>query len=108
MFNKLDKFFKFIFDLLPFQSGQALKPHIQYCPGLYIGQPETSHQPVPGVIRGSGFPDQLYDSIQVVKGNQQSFKNMGPFLSLGKFEPGTADDNLMPVVHVMHDQVLEI
>ncbi|OPZ46605.1 MAG: hypothetical protein BWY95_01698 [Bacteroidetes bacterium ADurb.BinA104] len=85
--------------LILFQPGELPQAHIHDGSCLNISKPEPLHQPFTrnvSILRG---PDDSYYLINIVTGNDQTFKYMSSLLSLVKIIFRPANNDIMPVTH---------
>ena len=67
----------FIEYLFPFQVGQTAQLQIKNGLGLYLSQAKVAHQGLPSHLCGLRFAYGADNRVNLVKGNFQSFQNMG-------------------------------
>ncbi len=85
-FDQLDGLAVLLFDLLPFQSGQALQAHVQDGLCLEFGELELLHQTVLRGLHIARRLDELDDRIDVVQSDDESFQDMRALLRLIQLE----------------------
>ncbi len=80
--NLLEHFLVLFHDLLAFQVGQAAELHVQDGLGLNLGKLEAGHQVPAGGFRCFRFTDRLYDGVDVIQRDTQTFQDVSAGLGL--------------------------
>ena len=95
--------------LTPFQTGQGAETHVDDRLGLGIGKSEGCHQLLLRDGHRLAGADDADDLFNVIKGDQQAFQNMGPFLCLVQVIFCAAGDHilLMLQVQIQHLQKIQ-
>ena len=106
--NELELLFELIFNLLPFQAGQRLKPHFQNGCRLAIGKLEFLHQIRMRFVPGRRLLNRLDDSIDIIQRFFESFQDMRPVESLFQFEFRPSGNNFLPMDDKVFQNRLEI
>ena len=106
--DALDQFEILRLDLLAFQAGQLVEPHIEDRVGLELGQGELGDQGRAGLIAVRGSANDLHDRIHVVDRNAQAFEDVGARLGLGQVELRAARDDVESVIGEAADQPFQV
>ena len=97
----------FIEYLFPFQVGQTAQLHIKNGLGLYLSQAKVAHQGRPSRLCGLRFAYSADNRVNLVKGNFQSFQNMGSGPGRFQVKLGTAGDDLVAEINVTLERLLQ-
>ncbi len=93
-------------DLLAFETGKPLQPHIKNGLGLDFAQREAGHQLLPGCGRVGRGLDQGDDFIQVLECHEQPRQDVGPLFGPGQIIAGAPDDHFLAVLQEMAQHIL--
>ena len=96
------------FYLAAFQSGQRTKPHVDDGLCLYLAQAEALHESRLGDVGRLGAPYDGDDFVDVVESDEQSTEDMGAFFGLVEVVARAALHHVVPVVHEMADEILQV
>ena len=86
-------------DLLSLHAGESLQAHVENRLCLYLTQLKVFYQAFFGFHRIGTFPYQFDNSIQIVKSNQQSLKDVCPLLCLRQIVFCSAHHHFMPEIN---------
>ena len=89
------------------QCCQATELHVQYGPGLHLGQLEYLDQIVESIPRRLGIADGGDDGIQVSQGDTQPLEYVSPVAGLFQLIAGAAGEDLSPVLDVDQQRPLQ-
>ena len=106
--NALHQFLIFCLDLLTFQSGQRTQTHIHDSLSLNICQSEAFYQCFLSSCHISAASDDIDDLINVIKGDQQTFQDMSPLLSLVQIIFCPSGNNILLMKEVIPQHILQI
>ena len=101
------QFFIFGMQLIHTQTCQLAQAHVNDGLRLQFVKFETLFQVALCIRRCLGGPNDVYHLVDIVTGDNQSFKDMCPFLCLAQFKFGTTDGDIMSVVNKVHHTFLQ-
>ena len=104
----IHKIFIFFMQLVLHKAGELTQTHIDNGRSLYFGKRETFHQTGPGLFGTFRRTYDLYDFIDVIASNNETFENMGAFFGFSQIILGTPYDNLVAVIDKCLNKQFEI
>ena len=99
--------FIFGMEFLLLNVGELCETHIDDGFRLQFVQREAVHQSFNRRLRIFGGANDVNDFVNVVGGNDESFKDMCSFLCFAQVELGASNDDVVAVFHEVLDTVLQ-
>ena len=96
----------FVFYLLSFKTLQSCQSHVQYSLGLYFRKGKTLHEFFLGVV--VALADGLYDCVDIVKSDPETFQYVSSGLRLLKVELCSSCDYVLLVLQIFFQDLVEI
>ena len=94
-------------DLLPLQSGEPAKLHVQDRLRLDLGEAEADHEVRHGHVGRRGASDGLDHLIQVIEGDLETLQDVGPIAGPRQFEGGAPGQHRLPVLEEVGERPLQ-
>ena len=105
--NLLLQLLIFSVQLIHSQSGELRKSHVHDGLALEIVEVEALLQIGLSLSRCLAAPDDMHHLVDIVAGDDQSFKDMSALLGFVQIELSTADGHLMTVLHKIADALFQ-
>ena len=108
LFDPLQEILVFLLQLLSFQTCQSSQAHIHNSLGLDVVQTKPLGQARLGGLYIGALPDDPYDFIYIVEGDEQSLQDMVAFLRLVEVISCPAGDDILLVVEVIGQHLQQV
>ncbi len=96
------------FNLISFQTGQTAETHIKNGDCLFFRQTEFGNQRRLRHLIGPRFTDGADDFVNMIKGNEQTFQNMGFGFCLFQFIAASSRDNFFLMFQIVVKNLLQV
>ncbi len=97
-----------LFDLVALEAGELLEPQVEDGLRLRACELEGVHERVARRLAVGSVADDADDLVEIVKGDEQAFEDVGPRLGLVQLELGPPDDDLFLEGDVRLDHLGEV
>ena len=108
LLDQLHQLRVFLFDLVAFESGQALQTHVEYRLSLNFRQSEAVHQLDLRFLAVLCGADQRDDLVDMVQRDAQTFQDMSSGFRLLQIEAGTSRDDFLLILDVFLEDLTQI
>ena len=95
-------------DFVALEAGEALQAHVENGTGLHLAQGEALDELPAGHFGVARTADEGDDFVEVVEGDEQALKDVGPLLGLGQLVLRAAHDDLGAVLDEVVDELLQV
>ncbi len=108
VFDPFEQLGVLLFELAALQAGQCPEAHVDDGLCLHFAQAEALHEGRLGHVGRLRTADDGDDLVDMVEGDEQTAEDVGPFLGLVEVVARAALHDVVPVVHEVADEVLQV